>query len=81
MPLRHLGDKTAEEFARILERHSNCEIKRARRRPCFRVRRRTRGEFGGQALHLYTRFHSGLQRTVLHNLGFTDDEIDRLYPP
>jgi len=81
MARRHLGEKTAEQpFAEILRRHFDCERKASRRRACIKIRRHLRGEFRGHALHLSTQFHSGLQRTVLHKLGFTDEEIDERYP-
>jgi len=80
MARRHLGEKTAEQFAEILRRYFDCALKRSRRRPCIKVRRHVGAEFRGQAQHLSTSFHSGLQRTVLHKLGFTDEEIDERYP-
>jgi hypothetical protein len=80
MALRHLGDKTAERFAGILERHFGCTLKRSPRRPFIKIRRHTREGFRGQSLHLSTSFHTGLQRSVLHKLGFTDEEIDERYP-
>ena len=77
---RHLGDISAERFTRILERHFGCEVKWSTGRPVARICRRAAGGVYTQTFHLSTSFHSGLQRTVLHDLGFTDAEIDAAYP-
>ncbi len=80
MAVRHLGEKGAEEFARILERYFGCTLKYSPRKTAIKVRRHSAARFYGQALHRNTRFHTGLQRAVLHKLGFSDDEIDARYP-
>ena len=80
MAVRNLGEISGMQFARILEQDFGCELKWSKKRATVKVRRWVQGQFYGEALHLSSNFHSGLQRTVLHNLGFTDEEIDRLYP-
>jgi len=75
---RKFGQVSAVEFAGILERHFGCGLKWGK--CAVKVRRNVGGSFYGQCLHLSTKYHSGLQRTVLHGLGFSDDEIDVSYP-